>query len=146
MTSKSIEPFPVNLMQPLSARPNPLLRYYKTISPPKPDHAKTKQHEFIIESHENQVTRKYYFTSSSLHSSLLVLRNLQTGQTERSQTLLIISTSGQRSSRNIAREDLVLRRAAAWDSLERVRWISMSPFECLFQDRVSWMTSWVHFI
>jgi hypothetical protein len=40
-------------MQPLSARPNPLSRYYETISLPKPNHAKTKQHEPIV-----GVTRK----------------------------------------------------------------------------------------
>ena len=48
MISESIEPFPVNLTQPLSARPNPLSRYYEMISLPKPDHAKTKQHELIV--------------------------------------------------------------------------------------------------
>ena len=42
VTSKSIEPFPVNLMQPLSARLNPLLQYYEMISLLYPDHAKTK--------------------------------------------------------------------------------------------------------
>ena len=62
----------------------------------KPDHAKTKQHESIVEvTRKSGHTKTQFFTSLSLQSSLSILGNLQTGRTEHSQAFLIISTSEQ---------------------------------------------------